>query len=311
MVAHQSSDPVNRFASTAPGLLCLGEIGWDRLWVLNSLPRKEGDCHLLSQKEGPGGCALNTACVLAGFGLPVTLAGNLIGHDREGNELLKYLAAHGVSHRLVQKPTIATPFCQVLVEQDSGKRQFILSYRDIQLFDQAQIAGLVEETRQGRFSQVFVQPFVREVSMQYLLGVQEIPGVWIMTQDVQPDSPFVPLVDAIQVSLQDEEAFTLEAAWEQAKPYFQGRPSVIFVTAGGRGVAVCHANGQVELHSGFPVQQVVDTTGCGDAFRAGVMWGLFSGRSLQEAVRWGQKAGAYKATVYGSHFFKRLEVESR
>ncbi|MBK7963162.1 MAG: hypothetical protein IPK04_19435 [Bdellovibrionales bacterium] len=46
---------------------------------------------------------------------------------------------------------------------------------------------------------------------------------------------------------------------------------------------------------------VVDTTGCGDAFRAGLIFGLFSGATTVEAILVGLKFGALKAQTRGSH----------
>src|SRR3712207_4549791 len=107
-------------------ILCFGEISWDRLWVLDEFPRPDQDCHLLFEQEGPGGCALNTACVLAGMGLPVTLGGNALGQDKRGEPIRQYLARLGVEALLVLRAGIATPFCQCLVEQGSGSRRFIV-----------------------------------------------------------------------------------------------------------------------------------------------------------------------------------------
>jgi sugar/nucleoside kinase (ribokinase family) len=50
-----------------------------------------------------------------------------------------------------------------------------------------------------------------------------------------------------------------------------------------------------------PVDKVVDTTGCGDAFRAGLMFSLFSGATTVEAILVGLKFGALKAQTRGSH----------
>ncbi|HPZ76759.1 MAG TPA: PfkB family carbohydrate kinase, partial [Thermosynergistes sp.] len=49
----------------------------------------------------------------------------------------------------------------------------------------------------------------------------------------------------------------------------------------------------------FPVE-VVDTTGAGDAFRAGLAVALAEGKTLEEAVMFGTAAGALACTALGA-----------
>jgi sugar/nucleoside kinase (ribokinase family) len=288
-------------------ILCFGEISWDRLWLLDQLPTREGDSRLLmSERGGPGGCALNTACVLRGFGLPITLAGNAVGWDPEGDKITKYLRRIRMDARIVKRKRYSTPFCQVMVESKTGRRTFVLSHRDIQHFASDQVAGLVEEIRGGAYSHLFVQPYTRIGSMKLLRAIQSVSGLWILIQDVGPQSPFVALADAAQISLPEDEPFTSAAVRGISAPYFHGRMNTVFVTAGGRGVGVCTRQGKPVLFQGIRAKRVVDTTGCGDAFRAGLMWGLYQGLSLPDSVRLGQRAGAHKAGIYGSHFVGKM-----
>ncbi|HPP38167.1 MAG TPA: PfkB family carbohydrate kinase, partial [Thermosynergistes sp.] len=46
--------------------------------------------------------------------------------------------------------------------------------------------------------------------------------------------------------------------------------------------------------------EVVDTTGAGDAFRAGLAVALAEGKTLEEAVRFGTAAGALACTALGA-----------
>lgn len=50
---------------------------------------------------------------------------------------------------------------------------------------------------------------------------------------------------------------------------------------------------------GYPVQQVVDTAGAGDGFAAGFLSGLLRGWPYAEAVRLGNRVGAFALTVAG------------
>lgn len=56
---------------------------------------------------------------------------------------------------------------------------------------------------------------------------------------------------------------------------------------------------QQEYVAGYPVKQIVDTVGAGDGFAAGFLSGLLRGWSYTEAVRLGNRIGAFALTVPG------------
>jgi ribokinase len=61
----------------------------------------------------------------------------------------------------------------------------------------------------------------------------------------------------------------------------------------------------------FRLSEVVDSTGAGDAFNAGLAAALAEGRPVQEAVRFGNAAGALACTVADTipSFHRRAEIE--
>jgi sugar/nucleoside kinase (ribokinase family) len=72
----------------------------------------------------------------------------------------------------------------------------------------------------------------------------------------------------------------------------------VAATAGAQGAVVVSADG-VERVPAFPVE-VVDTTGCGDAFSAGFLRGRSLDRSLREAAVLGCAAAGLVAGGLGS-----------
>lgn len=67
----------------------------------------------------------------------------------------------------------------------------------------------------------------------------------------------------------------------------------VVVTLGAEGSEVW-VDGQREHLSGIAAREVVDPTGCGDAFRAGLLFGLERNWPLQRCVRLGNRLGALK-----------------
>jgi sugar/nucleoside kinase (ribokinase family) len=69
------------------------------------------------------------------------------------------------------------------------------------------------------------------------------------------------------------------------------RAKIAAITRGARGSVVI-AGGQMHQIEAFPVQKVVDTTGAGDQYAAGFLYGLSQGRSMDHCGRLGSLAAA-------------------
>jgi adenosine kinase len=67
-----------------------------------------------------------------------------------------------------------------------------------------------------------------------------------------------------------------------------------------------HPNGQII--AGVAAANIVDPTGCGDAFRAGFIHGLEHGLSMQEAIMIGNKMGANKIAYAGGQGYNLSSV---
>jgi sugar/nucleoside kinase (ribokinase family) len=74
-------------------------------------------------------------------------------------------------------------------------------------------------------------------------------------------------------------------------------PGVVAVKLGERG-AVASRAGEIVRHSGYKVQ-VVDTTGAGDCFNAGFLYGFLQGESLYQCLSLGCACGALSVTAVG------------
>jgi adenosine kinase len=85
---------------------------------------------------------------------------------------------------------------------------------------------------------------------------------------------------------------TIEAM--SRRPNLQG----VVVTLGAEGCDVWH-DGRVVRVPGVAVAAAVDPTGCGDAFRAGLLFGLERGWSLERAAALGNRLGALKIAQRG------------
>jgi adenosine kinase len=90
------------------------------------------------------------------------------------------------------------------------------------------------------------------------------------------------------------------------------RVEALIVTLGAAG-CVIHTRGEEILIPAAPVREVVDPTGCGDAFRAGLIHGLLHGLDWRATGHIASLMGSIKVEARGTqnHRFTRAEFDER
>ena len=82
----------------------------------------------------------------------------------------------------------------------------------------------------------------------------------------------------------------------------------MIITLGPKGSEV-RARGERFEVAPVPVSKVVDPTGCGDAFRAGFLYAVSKGHSLDEAARMGNLYGSLQVGVEGTQSL-RIDLDA-
>lgn len=87
---------------------------------------------------------------------------------------------------------------------------------------------------------------------------------------------------------------------------------IVVTTLGGEGAQIATRERRVHVPAA-PISAEEDPVGAGDAFRGGLVHGLLTGRSLEEAGRIAALAGAYVVEQAGAttHHYTREEFEAR
>jgi 2-dehydro-3-deoxygluconokinase len=105
--------------------------------------------------------------------------------------------------------------------------------------------------------------------------------------------------DIVLPGWEEGRILTGEDAPEQiAERLLQNGAGAVVVKLGERGAYYAAVNDRAYV-DGFPVRQIVDPIGAGDGFAAGFLSGLIRGWSYRDAVRLGNRVGAYALTVVG------------
>lgn len=90
------------------------------------------------------------------------------------------------------------------------------------------------------------------------------------------------------------------------------RVAALFVTYGSDGSSIYVSGSRIEIEP-VRVDKIVDPTGCGDAYRAGLIYGMLNGMDWRTAGRIASLMGAVQAECNGTqqHFFTPEEFAAR
>jgi sugar/nucleoside kinase (ribokinase family) len=106
-------------------------------------------------------------------------------------------------------------------------------------------------------------------------------------------------VDILFANEEEAKALTQAQTFEDAVRLVQGRANVVVVTRSAKGSVILAGGEQVSVPAA-PVAKVIDTTGAGDLFAAGYLFGHAHGRPAAECARLGGLAAAEVISHFGA-----------
>ncbi len=243
-----------------------------------------------------GGCAGNIAYNIAGLGgEPVVVAA--LGDDGDGYR--KRLAALGIDTTHVRQ-VVGSLTAQAYIVTDADHNQITAFHPGAM-----QSAHETPIPRDAGAAVAIVAPDGREAMLQHAeqlaaTGIDFVfdPGQGLPMFDGTDLRRFIAQASWVAVNdyeakmLCDRTGSTLEAISKAAS--LRG----IVVTLGGAGCEVWR-DGERTAIAGVAASAVVDPTGCGDAFRGGLLVGLERGWPLERAAALGNRLGALKIAHRG------------
>ena len=117
---------------------------------------------------------------------------------------------------------------------------------------------------------------------------------------------------AAYVAVNDYEAEMLTERTGLSLTEIAQRVTALIVTRGELGAEIYTGDAVLDIPC-VPVENVVDPTGCGDAFRAGLMYGMTKGKDLLTSGRLGSLMGAIKIAHQGGQNHKptRADIDAQ
>lgn len=284
-----------------------------KIWVLGDavvdlLPDGEG--RLL---QCPGGAPANVAVGIARLGGQSAFIGR-VGDDPFGRFMAKTLADEKVDVKSMRLDPAHRTSTVVVDLDDQGERSFTFMVRpsadlflesaDLPTFSAGEwlhvcsIALSAEPSRSATFEAMAT---IREAGGYVSFDPNIRPDLWpdenalrrCLEQALQS-------ADVVKLSVEELAFLTGNVEVNVGLDALMARcpARLVLVTQGKEGVLAWH-DGTVKHYPATPVE-CVDTTGAGDAFVAGLLFGLAAGQDLTPVIALAQRCGALATTAKGA-----------
>jgi sulfofructose kinase len=272
----------------------------DHLIVVAEYPAFDSKTHLREHQQAAGGQAATTMAALKRLGLRIAYAGRF-GADQEGQFGFQSLQEEGVDLEFAEVIKGArNQIAFIIIDARSGERTIIWD-RDQRLAYEADEAP-TSVAAQGRVLHLDAHDPPACVRMAQAARA----GGSIISADVDSIYPglpeLLPLLDVLIASktfprrltgISDERAALIELRRRYGC-------RVVGMTMGTRGAMVYCEEQFIESPAYEVTGTCRDTTGAGDAFRGGFLYGLLTGADLETSLRFANGVAALKCRKLGA-----------
>ena len=284
-----------------------------KIWVLGDavvdlLPDGEG--RLL---QCPGGAPANVAVGIARLGGQSAFIGR-VGDDPFGRFMAKTLADEKVDVKSMRLDPAHRTSTVVVDLDDQGERSFTFMVRpsadlflesaDLPTFSAGEWLHVCSIALSAEPS--------RSATFEAMAAVREAGGYVSFDPNIRPDlwpdenalrrclEQALQSADVVKLSVEELAFLTGNVEVNVGLDALMARcpARLVLVTQGKEGVIAWH-DGAVRHYPATPVE-CVDTTGAGDAFVAGLLFGLAAGQDLTPVIALAQRCGALATTAKGA-----------
>ncbi|MBP3961897.1 carbohydrate kinase family protein [Paenibacillus lignilyticus] len=267
----------------------------------NELPKPGQEVLVQNMTIHVGGGAALFSLALAKLGLKIAFNG-ILGEDGFGHFVRDHLNQYGIDTSYIRSSSSNTGISIAInPEKDRSFITYMGSNAELSM-------GLLDLESVALARHVHLTGYRgRENHAEYMKVVRSIKALGVTTSiDVGWDdtgewfSGIFELMSEVNVFFMNEveaEHYTGCSGIMDIIAKLSAYSSHFIVKLGSTG-AVATVNGQSQFRSGFQVP-VVDTTGAGDSFNAGYIYGFLSGQKPEQCLLYGNACGALSVTQSG------------
>lgn len=287
-------------------VLVMGGLIVDKYIVVDKYPLRGEDVLIKDSFTRVGGCTINVACTLKNLGID-TYPVSTIGVDEYGGIIENYLLETNTNNNCVaMEEHKATGYCIVIL--DGASERTFMTYKGCEeIFSynlinpdlmketafvyltgyyllgsySAEILRFIKDIKEMGASIFFDPgPLVDEIELEILHSTLELCDVFI---------PNVSEIEKIKTKLNIKEEFN---KWS-----VEHKIHYLIIKNGSKGVIAY--NGDKKYQRTAYNVKAIDTTGAGDSFAAGCIYGFLNNLEFEEVLNIGSACGALNTTFVG------------
>lgn len=279
-----------------PIVVGFGQCSLDILGQTDSYPELDQKTELNSLLLQGGGPVATALVTLARLGVPVAMVG-AVGDDGFGRNIRQGLAEEKVDCTyLVQSPGASSQVAFIAVDAEGHRNIFWHRGTARPAVPDAFPALLSNSVRILHLDGLHLEQSIAAATLARSMKVVTVLDAGTLRPGMER---LLPLIDHLVVS----EKFASqvvhrndpEAALKQLAGYGAG---AVTVTLGKAGSLSMNVDGQVFRQAAFAVA-AIDTTGCGDVFHGGYIYGVLRDWPLPQTVRFAAACAALKTRAMG------------
>jgi sulfofructose kinase len=278
--------------------VALGLNAVDHLIVVPQYPEFNTKTGFISHRLSAGGQAASAMVALARLGLKSRYIGS-VGDDDLGQFQIRSINSEGVdSSGITIVPGAETQTAFILVDQSNGERTIVWGHDDKLTMDPGRIDP--EMITSARVLHLDGHDVPAAIAAAQIAHDAHIPVV-IDIDNIYPGvERLLPLIDFLISSATFPERMTGERDLRTALKLLAKTYGSRFVAATlGRGGVLAYHRGEFIDSPAFPVN-CQDTTGAGDAFHGGFIYGLLANFPVEETLRFANAVAGLKCCQLGA-----------
>lgn len=260
-------------------VICVGAALVDMVARVKRHPDEDDEVFVSNLDLLSGGAAANTAAACAHLGLKSAFLGKIGQNDTFGKKILEDFSSSGVDISLIiYSNDSGTGSAYVALKENGDRRIYahsgaanLLQKEDIQKLD-------IEKTNVVFLSSLRnMEPFIQAAVLARELNIPVIlnPGMLIIDQGVKA---MMPLLEKIFILILSKREFdTLFDGDQESGLDLLSKTGIkiVIITLGSEGALAWNGTEKRKIPPSFiDTERVVDTTGAGDSFSAGFIYGF-------------------------------------
>ena len=288
-----------------------GALNLDKIYLVDKIPREDEEGFVIDVEFHPGGSAANTIAGLASFGVKTGYIGK-VGNDAEGEILVEDFRRRGVDLSGVIKSEGRSGQALIFVDK-SGNRAILvdpgvndtIKFEEVnrKLIDEAEIVHMTSFICKNGVDSLESQKKVAKIAK----AVSFDPGLPYVERGFEEMRDIIEHTTILLPNRMELEKLVGKNFREAAKEMVEEGVKVVAVKLGEKGCYV--TDGKEEYFIEAFKANVVDTTGAGDAFNAGFLYGWIKGKSLEACGKLGNYVASKIVERVGARSYEGIDPE--